>query len=221
MGLDATARARERGHGGCRRRQLGIEVLLPVLAAGRRHPRSGSGHRADRRRRWQPRDGGDPDVCRRSARRRAICTGPNFTPPFPSYPSGHATFGGALFEVLRLFYGRDNITFTFISDEFNGVTRDREGQVRPEIPRTFTSLSQAEEENGQSRIYLGIHWSFDKTEGIAQGRRVARYVFRNALQPRRTLGRESRRAAAPTDASCRPDLRRATPRRSGRAQSHT
>jgi hypothetical protein len=112
-------------------------------------------------------------------------TGPNFTPPFPAYPSGHATFGGALFETLRLFYGRDNIRFTFISDEFNGVTRDREGQVRPEIPRTFTSLSQAEEENGQSRIYLGIHWSFDKTEGIAQGRKIARYVFRNAFQPRR------------------------------------
>jgi hypothetical protein len=64
------------------------------------------------------------------------------------------------------------------------VTRDREGEVRPEQPRTFTSFSQAEEENGQSRIYLGIHWSFDKTEGIAQGRRVARYVVRNAFAPR-------------------------------------
>jgi hypothetical protein len=111
-------------------------------------------------------------------------TGPNFTPPFPTYPSGHAGFGGALFEVLRQFYGRDDVRFTFVSDEFNGVTRDREGQVRPEQPRTFRSFSQAEEENGQSRIYLGIHWSYDKTEGIAQGRRVARYVVRNAFQPR-------------------------------------
>jgi hypothetical protein len=112
-------------------------------------------------------------------------TGPNFTPPFPAYPSGHAAFGGALFQVLRKFYGRDDIAFTFVSDEFNGETQDNQGNVRPLLPRSFGSLSEAEEENGQSRIYLGIHWAFDKTRGIAQGRRVADYVVANAFQPRR------------------------------------
>jgi hypothetical protein len=111
-------------------------------------------------------------------------TGPNFTPPFPAYPSGHAGFGGALFEILRQFYGTDQVAFTFVSDEFNGVTQDSEGNVRPFLPRSFSSLSEAEEENGQSRIYLGIHWAFDKTEGIAQGRRVANYVFEHAFVPR-------------------------------------
>lgn len=110
-------------------------------------------------------------------------TGPNFTPPFPAYPSGHATFGGALFQTLRMFYQRDNVAFTFTSDEFNGKTVDNSGNVRPLRPRSFTSFSQAEEENGQSRIYLGIHWSFDKTEGIAQGRRVADFVYHHAFQP--------------------------------------
>jgi hypothetical protein len=109
--------------------------------------------------------------------------GPNFTPPFPSYPSGHGGFGGALFETLRKFYKTDDIAFTFVSDEFNGVTRDNSGNVRPIVSRSFSSLSQAEEENGQSRIYLGIHWAFDKTEAIAQGRRVADYVFANAFAP--------------------------------------
>lgn len=108
--------------------------------------------------------------------------GPNFTPPFPAYPSGHATFGGALFETLRKFYGTDNIAFTFMSDEFNGVTHDNAGNVRPVISRSFSSLSQAEEENGQSRIYLGIHWTWDKSEGIAQGRKVADFVFDNAFE---------------------------------------
>jgi hypothetical protein len=111
-------------------------------------------------------------------------TGPNFTPPFPSYPSGHAGFGGAIFEMLRNIYGTDDIPFTFVSDELNGVTRDSHGIIRPLIPRSFSSLSQAEEENGQSRIYLGIHWSFDKTEGIAQGRKIADYVFKHAFTPK-------------------------------------
>jgi len=109
--------------------------------------------------------------------------GPNFTPPFPAYPSGHAGFGGAIFEILRRFYGTDNIGFTFVSDEFNGVTKDHNGNVRPYMPRSFSSLSQAEDENGQSRIYLGIHWRFDKTAGINQGQRIADYIFDHAFLP--------------------------------------
>jgi hypothetical protein len=47
----------------------------------------------------------------------------------------------------------------------------------------FASLSAAEEETAQSRIYLGIHWAFDNTHGITQGRRVADYVFEKASCP--------------------------------------
>ena len=115
--------------------------------------------------------------------------GPNFTPPFPAYPSGHASMGGALFQMLRRYYGTDDLPFTFVSDEFNGVTKANDGTtVRPYIPRSFAKLSDAEEENGQSRIYLGIHWSFDKTEGIALGRRVADYIFDHAFQPKHGNG---------------------------------
>ncbi|MCK6455512.1 MAG: phosphatase PAP2 family protein [Phycisphaerae bacterium] len=110
-------------------------------------------------------------------------TGPNFTPPFPAYPSGHAGFGGALFEVLRRFYGTDHVPFMIVSDELNGVTVDQEGNTRPYFPRTFMRLSDAEEENGQSRIYLGIHWAFDKTEGIELGNRVGDYVYDGIYQP--------------------------------------
>lgn len=116
--------------------------------------------------------------------------GPNFTPPFPAYPSGHAGFGGALFQILRRFYRTDDIAFSFVSDEFNGLTQDNKGNVRPLVPRSFSSLSEAEEENGQSRIYLGIHWAFDKTEGIAQGWCVANYVFENAFVPQRGPDRQ-------------------------------
>jgi hypothetical protein len=107
-------------------------------------------------------------------------TGPNFTPPFPAYVSSHAGLGSAMFQIMRRLYG-DRLAFTFVSDELNGITRDNRGRVRPRVPRSFSSISEAEEENGQSRIYLGIHWQFDKTEGIATGRRVADDVFQRGL----------------------------------------
>jgi len=109
-------------------------------------------------------------------------SGVDFTPPFPAYPSGHATFGGALFQTLRNVLGRDNIAFTFVSDELNGVTEDSQGNVRPLLPRSFTSLSQAEEENAQSRMYLGIHWSFDKL-GTPMGNQIANLVNSTVYLP--------------------------------------
>ena len=75
-----------------------------------------------------------------------------------------------------------------MSDELNGVTLDNNGNVRPLIPRSFSSLSEAEEENAQSRIYLGIHWSFDK-RSITQGNHVADYVFEHTFTPLQQDGR--------------------------------
>lgn len=96
------------------------------------------------------------------------------TPPFPSYPSGHATFGAACFEVLRRFIRHhdstiafndgdiDPIGFTFTSDEFDGRNTDlRTGRPRPRVSRTYDSLWQAMVENSESRIWLGVHWRFD------------------------------------------------------------
>src|SRR5205085_11265304 len=35
-------------------------------------------------------------------------TGPNFTPPFPAYPTGHPGFGGALLQAVRRVFGTHN-----------------------------------------------------------------------------------------------------------------
>jgi len=108
--------------------------------------------------------------------------GPNFTPPFPSYPSGHATFGGALFEILRKFWP-DATPFTVVSDEFNGENKDVDGYIRPLMPMTFSSFSEAEQQNAESRIYMGVHWQFDADFGIKEGEAVGDYVFSHSFQP--------------------------------------
>jgi hypothetical protein len=109
--------------------------------------------------------------------------GSNFTPAFPAYTSGHAAFGGALFTVLRDFYGTDHVGFTIGSDEFNGMTRDQNGNVRPVLRFHYATFKQAMIQNAMSRIYLGIHWPWDMDYGIVQGKGVGSYVFRHALRP--------------------------------------
>lgn len=144
----------------------------------------------------------------------------SFKPPFPAYPSGHATFAAAAFQMVRLFYhqrgdvtlhsdeesrvndkqqqakreqqtpigsasprcsrdtANDSISFNFISDELNGISRtlyqaydpklpleNQPGDIRTRVPVAFSSLKEAIFANGMSRIWLGVHWHFDGFAG--------------------------------------------------------
>jgi len=93
----------------------------------------------------------------------------DFTPPFPAYPSGHATFGGAVFQSVRQFYGQGELGpdtlaagLEFVSDELNGINVDNTGTVRQRRVRSFPrGLWEMIQENGLSRTFLGVHWLFD------------------------------------------------------------
>jgi membrane-associated phospholipid phosphatase len=103
----------------------------------------------------------------------------NFTPPFPAYPSGHATFGAAALHVTRRFYGvldgdRSADTLfngqAFTSEELDGVSHDNLGAVRPKHSRSFAGgLWDMILENGESRVFLGVHWVFDAFLRAANG----------------------------------------------------
>ena len=100
------------------------------------------------------------------------------TPEFPAYTSGHSTFGAAGCEMIALLCGRDDIAFSGRSPDevlwpqLDGVTR------------YWTSLSQAAEENGMSRLYGGVHWEADHRHAMTAGRAIARQAFRNTFPAR-------------------------------------
>ena len=81
---------------------------------------------------------------------------PNFktiagTPNFPSYTSGHSVFSAAGAEVLSYVFPQDAQKF-------------REWALEAAI----------------SRVYGGIHWTFDAEVGTTQGIQVASYTIQAA-----------------------------------------
>ncbi|MDO9373793.1 MAG: phosphatase PAP2 family protein [Ferruginibacter sp.] len=68
------------------------------------------------------------------------------TSPFPEYSSGHSIISSAGAEILTRHSG-DNIAFTDTTEmEYLG------------LKRSFTSIKQAANEAGMSRLYGGIHF---------------------------------------------------------------
>jgi len=101
------------------------------------------------------------------------------TPPHPTYTSGHSTFSGAGASVLSSIFG-DNVTFATRSDGHTGLTQRPLASIST---RYFDSLWEAAEEAGISRIYGGIHYSFDNTAGLSSGDAIGQYVSSHWLMP--------------------------------------
>lgn len=101
---------------------------------------------------------------------------PPSTPAFPAYPSGHATMGTASMMVVKNYLELpDDVKIDMISDEYNGQSTNVDGSVRPLIPGHMT-MPEAIQENLHSRIYLGVHWLFDCTQGEKLGTEIAEKI---------------------------------------------
>ena len=94
------------------------------------------------------------------------------TPPHPDYPSTHAVQGGAASVVLRQVFGTDQVDFTATSGvPFAGTMR------------TFTSFSEAAQENADSRVFAGVHFRSATTNGVKLGRQIGWFTVKHALRP--------------------------------------
>jgi PAP2 superfamily len=93
------------------------------------------------------------------------------TPPIPEYPSTHSISGGAASIVLARVFGSDQVAFKSTSGPpFAGITR------------TFTSFSQAAQENADSRIYAGVHFRTACNDGTTLGEQIGRRAVAQHLQ---------------------------------------
>jgi len=95
-----------------------------------------------------------------------------YTPCFPAWVSGHATFAAAWAGVMRAVFG-DSVTFTATTEDPEAVG----------LTRTFTSFTAAAAENARSRIWLGVHFQWDADQGAACGYDIANHVYSNYLRP--------------------------------------
>jgi hypothetical protein len=100
-----------------------------------------------------------------------------FTPPFPAYISGHATFGAAHAAIMREFFGDSDLI------EGGDLTIGSEDPYNNGITRTFSSWEDMARENGRSRVFLGVHWQWDADDAYITGNSLGQWMFDNYLQP--------------------------------------
>jgi hypothetical protein len=95
------------------------------------------------------------------------------TPPWPEYPSAHASVAAGGAEVVTHVLGSPEVAFTMES-----VSAQPEGSTR-----TYNNLNQAADHCADSRIMNGYHFRFATEEGKLQGRAVAKHIIANYLRP--------------------------------------
>lgn len=114
------------------------------------------------------------------------------TPPFPGYPSGHATASGAASRILELFTGSDRygaVAFQqagFLTGEADVTAsqmQSRDGKPAVDVPQskeirlslpTFTATAEMA---ALSRLLGGYHVRVDNEEGLVLGRKIAMYSW--------------------------------------------
>jgi hypothetical protein len=86
------------------------------------------------------------------------------TPNHPSYISGHSGVASAGAMILEDYFG-DAHNFCLLASG---------------LSRCWDSFSSAALDAANSRLWGGIHWSFDNEAGSAIGRQVAEYALRSS-----------------------------------------
>jgi hypothetical protein len=91
------------------------------------------------------------------------------TPSHPEYPAAHTTVGGSVLGFYTVWFGTDQFSLEF---KGNG-----------NIVRTYTSVNDIHAEEGNARVWGGMHWRNSTEVGTAVGSKVGKYTATHLLKP--------------------------------------
>ena len=101
------------------------------------------------------------------------------SPPFAEYVSGHSTFSAAASGVLQAYFGSDHLNLSF--DIPSGGSRFEPG-LTPESETTlsWSTLTEAADDAGFSRLYGGIHFNDANIDGLSLGDNISSLVLKES-----------------------------------------
>lgn len=108
----------------------------------------------------------------------------NGSPNHPSYPSGHATYAGAMSTIIKAWFNCDSSMNAYVSDSIRDGTSQGENTLEPVQTKFYRDVSDAlltvEHEIDKLasncailRNVAGVHYRFDANGGLNLGEQVA------------------------------------------------
>jgi hypothetical protein len=90
------------------------------------------------------------------------------TPSHPEYPAAHSTIGASVLGFYTVWF----------DDQFPLAFKGLGGVVR-----NYTSVNEIHEEEGNARVWGGMHWRNSTMVGTAVGSKVGKYTATHLLKP--------------------------------------
>jgi hypothetical protein len=91
------------------------------------------------------------------------------TPSHPEYPAAHTTVGAGTLAFYTEWFGTDEFPLTF---------KGNAGAVRQ-----YNSVAEVHADEGNARVWGGMHWRNSTEVGSKLGSRVGKYTARHLLRP--------------------------------------
>ena len=98
------------------------------------------------------------------------------TPSHPEYPAAHTTVGAGALGFYKMWFETDQFPL-----EFKGNA----GAVRH-----YTTIAEIHAEEGNARVWGGMHWRHSTEVGTRLGSRVGKYTATHLLKPQRRCQRD-------------------------------